>query len=318
MRPQVNGCPIRPATLCLEYDLRAARLRGADLSRADLSRSDLTGADLGGASLVSIELRGAKLNRANLSGADLARADLDHAELHSANLASAQMAGANLRGAELNGARVDGAQLRGADLSNAQLSGASLRNAKLERADLTGATLENADLSGADLTGANLSNATLHNTNLTGARLLGTILEGAKMAGCKGCPSPVSTAPEKPPASPAPISREVSGVSIVDAQAEDASANGCWARLYLGERYTGQALTLTGPVEVSNITGHWGFPWDPLYESVEVGPKATLSVFDQPRFRERTMVFQHGQRVADLDTIMGLFRSIRSAKVSCS
>jgi hypothetical protein len=54
-----------------------------------------------------------------------------------------------------------------------------------------------------------------------------------------------------------------------------------------------------------------------MYESVEIGPRATLTIFDEPGFRERTLKFQAGQRVADLDEVMGVFRTIRSARLTC-
>ena len=93
----VNGCPIRPATLCVEFNLEHAQLARADLSQAALSRANLSGADL--------------------QGADLRHADLD---------------GANLRDADLTGAVLRNAQLQGADLTGAVLDGASFESAKTD------------------------------------------------------------------------------------------------------------------------------------------------------------------------------------------
>ena len=99
---------------------------------------------------------------------------------------------------------------------------------------------------------------------------------------------------------------------------DPALAGGCWARLYLAKNFTGRALTLIGPVEVDYVRSDWGFPWDPRYESLIVGPKATLTVYDDPQFRERTALFTRGKRIADLNGEMGIFRSISSMKVTCS
>ena len=98
---------------------------------------------------------------------------------------------------------------------------------------------------------------------------------------------------------------------------EATRAHGCWARLYLAENFASPALTLVGPVEVDYVTRDWGFAWDPRYKSVRVGPRATLTVYDDPRLKDRTAVFGPGRSVPDLNREMGLLRDIRSMKVSC-
>jgi uncharacterized protein YjbI with pentapeptide repeats len=315
---EINGCPIRPATLCVEFDLRSAKLPGADLARADFSRSNLSGADLSGANLLSADLDQTRFHGTNLSSANLSRADLTRAELYGADLRHAQLESANLHSADLNGARLDDANLRGANLSGAHLTGVSMRNAKLERADLSGVRFQDADLSGADLTGAVLRNANLVNANLAGARLTGAVFEGANMRGCRGCPSASERASESALGATGGRDRERDVIISSSGRLPDLEENGCWARLYVEENFKGGALTLIGPVEVANVARQWGFPWEPMYESVQVGPNASLSVFDNAEFRERTMTFDRGRKVSDLDEVMGVFRTIRSLKVRCS
>jgi uncharacterized protein YjbI with pentapeptide repeats len=315
---EINGCPIRPATLCVEFDLRSASLRGADLARADLSQSNLSGADLSRAKLNSADLDQTRFHGTNLSGADLTRADLTRAEFYGANLRHAKLESANLHSADLNGARLDDANLRGANLSGAHLPGASLRNAKLERADMSAVRLQDADLSGADLSGAILRNANLVNANLSGARLADAVFDGANMQGCRGCPSGSERVSESAPGSDTRRGADRDVIISSSGQLPDRRENGCWARLFVGENYKGGALTLVGPVEVANVAREYGFPWDPMYESVEVGPRASLAVFHNPQFRERTMTFERGQKIGDLDDVMGVFRTIRSLKVRCS
>jgi hypothetical protein len=94
--------------------------------------------------------------------------------------------------------------------------------------------------------------------------------------------------------------------------------NGCWARLYHAKNYSGHVLTLVGPVDIDYVQPDWGFAWDPRYESLIVGPNATLTVYDDPNLRDKVAVFRAGQRVPDLNEKMGVFRSLRSMKVSCS
>ena len=69
----INGCTIKPKTVCRSVDLRHADLKQADLSGADLSGADLEDADLTGAELFGADLSTAKgLVQAQL---DLAKGD---------------------------------------------------------------------------------------------------------------------------------------------------------------------------------------------------------------------------------------------------
>jgi uncharacterized protein YjbI with pentapeptide repeats len=305
----VNGCTIRPATLCVGVDLRAARLAGANLQRADFSQADLSAADLSGANLLNARLVAVKLNRTNLTRANLEGADLARAEMYGANLRAARLNGANLHVADMSGALLDEAQLRGANLSTANLPGAGLRNANLERADLTGAVLSHADLHGADLSGANLSNAVLDGADLTGARLVAAVLDGASTAHCIGCP-----------AASARGAVAHTGLHVADAVVPAATAgdSGCWARIYKGENFGGEVLALIGPSEVADVPPRWGFAWDPQFNSLVVGPEAVFTVFDKRNFRDRAATFDRGEKIPDLDKQMGVFRTIRSMRLSCT
>lgn len=317
----VNDCPIRPATLCAQYDLRAAQLKGADLARADFSSSDLSGADLSGANLKSANMNLVKLNRTNLAGADLESADLRRAEIYGANLRGARLVDANLHSADLNGAALDNAQMRGANLAGAHLAGVSLAGASLERADLGGARLNYADLRGADLRGANLQNAVLTGADFTGARLDGVRFDGARIEGCIACPARVARAEAQPPASP-PITLNAQEALPADAGRPDAgraarAGGGCWARIYGRENFKGEVVTLIGPTAVENVGVDYGFAWEPQFKSLVLGQRAVLTLFDNVEFRDRTVTFKGGQQLADLGNRMGVFRSIRSMRLDC-
>lgn len=184
----VNGCPIRPATLCNDFNLQGARLPAANLAHAALSRTNLTGADLHGANMHHADMDGANLHAANLNGAtldhvDARRADMAQAQLHDASLVEARLQNADFSHADLSGARFRGADLSGATLIEANLSGASL-----ERANLRGANLRGADLRNANLAGATLDRAELEGADLTGARIDGASFASAQTQGCRGCP----------------------------------------------------------------------------------------------------------------------------------
>src|SRR5688572_21660935 len=67
----LNGCVLRPGTLCIGLDLHGAKLHGADLARADFSRTDLSGADLSEADLTNADMDNVDLTGANLTQAIL-------------------------------------------------------------------------------------------------------------------------------------------------------------------------------------------------------------------------------------------------------
>ena len=103
----------------------------------------------------------------------------------------------------------------------------------------------------------------------------------------------------------------------VELASDVALGNGCWARLYLGDNFSGSVLTLVGPLEVDYLRPDWGFAWDARYESLRVGPRGTLTTYDDVQFRDRSASFGAHRSIPDLDQEMGVFRRIRSLKVSC-
>lgn len=96
-------------------------------------------------------------------------------------------------------------------------------------------------------------------------------------------------------------------------------ADGCWARLYDATNFSGNMLTLIGPVDIARArpASVTGFELGRNYDSVIVGPKARLQVWDNDGFRDKNATFSAGQRVADLDDRMGQFEEIKSAKITC-
>ncbi len=66
------------------------------------------------------------------------------------------------------------------------------------------------------------------------------------------------------------------------------------------------------------MTGHFGIDWAGQFDSVAVGPKATLTAYDAENYKDKAQTFKPGQKVRDLDEKMGLFESIQSVKVSCA
>lgn len=106
----------------------------------------------------------------------------------------------------------------------------------------------------------------------------------------------------------------------VDVAAKDNSMkNGCWAKIYSRENYLGDSLTVVGPSALPNMdqSGLFGLNWDDRVNSIELGPKATMTVFDNENFRDIVGQFKPGQKVPDIDTKTGFFEEFASVKIDC-
>lgn len=99
---------------------------------------------------------------------------------------------------------------------------------------------------------------------------------------------------------------------------QSAAKGGCWAKIYDGENYMGDTLTLTGPISLADMTGPFGLNWDDRVNSVEIGSKATLTVFDNEAFRDQVAQFKSGQKVPDISKKLGFFDEFASVRLTCS
>jgi hypothetical protein len=93
--------------------------------------------------------------------------------------------------------------------------------------------------------------------------------------------------------------------------------SGCWAKVYDGENFTGDNLTVVGPVSLSDMSGPFGLNWDDKVNSIETGPKATVTVFDNEGFRDQVAQFKPSQKVADVSKKLGFFDEFASIRVAC-
>jgi hypothetical protein len=98
----------------------------------------------------------------------------------------------------------------------------------------------------------------------------------------------------------------------------DSLGDGCWARLYDGANFRGNQLSLVGPVDMPNMRTAFGTDWGGEFDSIQVGPKASVTVYDNENHREKAATFKAGQRVPDLSDKVGLFEDIRSLKIACA
>lgn len=97
-------------------------------------------------------------------------------------------------------------------------------------------------------------------------------------------------------------------------------ANGCWARLYDKTDFRGTVFPIVGPVNIpSNRAGFiTGFEMGRNYDSLQLGSRATLTVWDSNDYKNRSTTFGPGQSIPDLDRRMGATEEIRSMKLTCS
>ncbi len=59
----------------------------------------------------------------------------------------------------------------------------------------------------------------------------------------------------------------------------------CWVDLYDDTQFKGRHVRLKGPIKLTNLLKVQGNNWDKKIESIVVGPKATLTVFENKNFK---------------------------------
>ncbi|MGH8479397.1 MAG: beta/gamma crystallin domain-containing protein [Gammaproteobacteria bacterium] len=94
-------------------------------------------------------------------------------------------------------------------------------------------------------------------------------------------------------------------------------AKGCWVELYSKDGFSGDRLTLVGPLDMAKMRGPFGADWKNEVESIRTGPKATVTIFDNESFAEHSEIVVPGKQIADLDDRMELFDSFRSMRIDC-
>ncbi len=55
----------------------------------------------------------------------------------------------------------------------------------------------------------------------------------------------------------------------------------CWVEIYDDTQFKGKHIRLKGSVKLKNLIKVQGSNWDKKIESIVVGPKATLTVFEK-------------------------------------
>ena len=107
-------------------------------------------------------------------------------------------------------------------------------------------------------------------------------------------------------------------VPVLPAAQDPVLKGGCWAKLHDNQNFTGDVLTLSGPIDMPNMVGPFGIDWQGKVSSIETGPKTTLTIYDNENYRDPVSTFKPGARVGDVSKRMGFFDQMRSLKITCA
>ena len=95
--------------------------------------------------------------------------------------------------------------------------------------------------------------------------------------------------------------------------------DGCWVRLYDRTNFSGNQLSLVGPVDMPNMRTAFGTDWGGEFDSIAVGPKATVTVYDNEYYKDKAATFKPNEKIANMgDKQIGPFEDIRSLKIACA
>ena len=112
---------------------------------------------------------------------------------------------------------------------------------------------------------------------------------------------------------------EVPVIVMVPVQVSEnlAMDKGCWVKLYDKKNFEGDSLLLIGPINVAKMIDPFGSDWENKVRSLETGPKANLTIYDNRNFRDEDKFIDPDKRIPDLSKKMGFFDNFRSMMLSC-
>jgi hypothetical protein len=139
------------------------------------------------------------------------------------------------------------------------------------------------------------------------------IASAVALGACANTSTPITTATATADNRPDPT------ILLVPIRVEDpALASGCWAQFYTGRDFKGDMLTLVGPAEVQSMDRGTARQLKRDIDSVSVGPRATLQVYEHAMFKDRTVNFPANSREGGLTRKLGFGGRIEAMKLNCS
>lgn len=95
-------------------------------------------------------------------------------------------------------------------------------------------------------------------------------------------------------------------------------ARGCWVRLFPQKAFKGKDdLTVAGPLELAQLHTPVGVDWKHKSQSMIVGPKAKVTLYEGEHFADKNASFKPGAQVEDLHREAPFKRAINSMKIAC-
>lgn len=120
-----------------------------------------------------------------------------------------------------------------------------------------------------------------------------------------------------PPAAQAPNQPEPVVLMVPVQVTSPALESGCWAQFYDQRNFSGEVMTLIGPAELSALDKGTGRELKRDIDSLVVGPKAMLTVFQHQAFRDKSVAFQPNAREGGLIQKLGFGGRIESMRLDC-
>ena len=107
-------------------------------------------------------------------------------------------------------------------------------------------------------------------------------------------------------------------IPVVSPLQDQWKRTGCWAKLHDNPGFTGDVLSLSGPLDMPDMVGPFGIDWKGKISSIETGANTTLTVYDNVNYRDPVSTFKPGERIADVSKRMGYFDQMRSLRITCT
>jgi hypothetical protein len=96
-----------------------------------------------------------------------------------------------------------------------------------------------------------------------------------------------------------------------------AEKEGCWARIHSDENFRGDTLTLVDGQSLPDLQLGFLGDWEGKVDSVEVGPKAKLTLYKDENFSSQKRELEPNAKVAELKKSV-LPESFESLKLTCT
>lgn len=94
--------------------------------------------------------------------------------------------------------------------------------------------------------------------------------------------------------------------------------SGCWAQFYDQRNFKGEILTLVGPADLISSDKGSGRQFKRNIDSLVLGPKATLKVFEHQMFKDKAIDFAANSREPGLIKKLGIGGRIQSLQLKCT